>query len=174
MNHIVIIGFMGSGKTRVGKRLAQDLELPFVEVDKSISKKMGMNINDIFQKFGEPYYRALETLTIKELADNKERMVISLGAGLPMQEQNQKLIPALGTVVYIKGSVDTLLKRLEDSNNPMTEEENYQDKIRRMLKQRDPVYQKFADITVQTGTKPFEDLVAEIKEQVEQASEKNS
>ncbi|MBQ8306839.1 MAG: shikimate kinase [Blautia sp.] len=174
MNHIVIIGFMGSGKTRVGKRLAQDLELPFVEVDKSISKKMGMNINDIFQKFGEPYYRALETLTIKELAGSKERMVVSLGAGLPMQEQNQQLIPALGTVVYIKGSVDTLLKRLEDTNNPMTEEENYQDKIRRMLKQRDPVYQKFADITVRTGTKPFEDLVAEIEEQIKQVSEKNS
>ena len=54
MNHIVIIGFMGSGKTRVGKRLANDLNMPFVDVDKAIVKKMGMSIKEIYQRFGEP------------------------------------------------------------------------------------------------------------------------
>ncbi len=173
MNHIVIIGFMGSGKTRVGKRISQELGLGFVDVDRAISKKLNMSLKEIFQKFGEPFYRALETMTIKELAENKERKVISLGAGLPMQEQNQKYIPALGTVVYIKGSYETLRKRLEDSSNPLLEGEDHEEKIQKLLKQRDPVYAQFADIVVETGIKPFEDLVAEVLEKLE-AFEKNS
>ena len=78
MNHIVIIGFMGSGKTRVGKRLANDLQLPFVDVDKTIVKKMGLTIKEIYEKFGEPFYRALETMKIKELLEDKEKKVVSL------------------------------------------------------------------------------------------------
>ena len=92
MNHIVVIGFMGSGKTRVGKRLSSDLGLTFVDVDKVIVKKMNMSVKEILQKFGEPYYRALETMTVKALIEDKERKVISLGAGLPVQEQNEQYI----------------------------------------------------------------------------------
>lgn len=103
MNHIVVIGFMGSGKTRVGKRLSSDLGLTFVDVDKVIVKKMNMSVKEILQKFGEPYYRALETMTVKALIEDKERKVISLGAGLPVQEQNEQYIKQLGTVVYLKG-----------------------------------------------------------------------
>ena len=93
MNHIAIIGFMGSGKTRVGKRLSQELGIPFVDVDKAITKKMKLTVKEIFQRFGEPFYRALETMEIKGLLEDEERKVVSLGAGLPLQEQNQKLIP---------------------------------------------------------------------------------
>ena len=79
MNHVVIIGFMGSGKTRVGKQLAKDLELPFVDLDRLITKKMNLSSREIFEKFGEPYYRALETLAVKQLIQDPERKVISLG-----------------------------------------------------------------------------------------------
>ena len=118
MNHIVIIGFMGSGKTRVGKKISQDLGLPFVDVDKAITKKLNMTLKEIFQKFGEPFYRALETMTIKELAADPREKVVSLGAGLPMQEQNQKLIPTLGTVVYIKGSYETTAQSAGGDEQP--------------------------------------------------------
>ena len=173
MNHIVIIGFMGSGKTRVGKRLSKDLGLEFVEVDKVITKRMNLTVKDIFRRFGEPFYRALETTTIKALIQDEERKVISLGAGLPMQEQNKKYINQLGVVVYIKGSVDTLKKRLEGNNNPLLEEDNSDEKIRKLLKQRDPVYAGFADIQVVTGVKTFDELIEEIKQKLE-ALEKNS
>ena len=173
MNHIAIIGFMGSGKTRVGKRLAQELGIPFVDVDKAITKKMKLTVKEIFQRFGEPFYRALETIEIKSLLEDEERKVVSLGAGLPLQEQNQKLIPELGIVVYIKGSEATLLKRLEGTNNPLLEGENPEEKVKKLLKQRDPVYQKFADITVETGIMPFEDFVKKILQEIE-AYEKNS
>ena len=84
MNHIVIIGFMGSGKTRVGKRLAKDFNLPFVDVDRVVSKKMNLTMKEIFDRFGEPFYRALETTVIKALIDDPEQKIISLGSGLPM------------------------------------------------------------------------------------------
>ncbi len=166
MNHVAIIGFMGSGKTRVGKRLAQDLDLPFVDVDRMIIKKMGMSIKEIFEKFGEPFYRAMETLIIKELAEDSETKIISLGSGLPMQEQNQKYIKKLGTVVYLKGSLATLQKRLDGTNNPLLEGGDQGDKIKKLLKQRDPIYSKYADITVITGEQPFESLVKEIEEEL--------
>ena len=152
MNHIVIIGFMGSGKTRVGKRLAKDFNLPFVDVDRVVSKKMNLTMKEIFDRFGEPFYRALETTVIKALIDDPEKKIISLGSGLPMQEQNAKYIKKLGTVVYLKGSYTTLKKRLENSSsNPLIEGEDKEDKIRKLLKQRDPVYTKFADVEMITG-----------------------
>ena len=129
MNHIVIIGFMGSGKTRVGKRLAKDLGLPFIDVDRLIVKKMNMSVKEVFERFGEPFYRALETMAVKELSTDSER--------------------------------------LEGSNNPTLEgAENKEDKIKKLLKQRDPVYEKFADIKVVTGVKPFDELIAEIEEKL--------
>ena len=100
MNHIVIIGFMGSGKTRVGKRLAKDLGLPFIDVDRLIVKKMNMSVKEVFERFGEPFYRALETMAVKELSTDGERKVISVSAGLPLQEQRiwlQTLFSILNT-----------------------------------------------------------------------------
>ena len=174
MENIFLIGFMGSGKTRVGKRLAQEYGLPFIDVDRVVTKKMNLTISEIFQRFGEPYYRALETLVIKELTNDKERKVISLGSGLPIQEQNQKYLKDLGTIIYLKGSLETLKKRLEaGSSNPLLEGDDREDKIKKLLKQRDPVYAKYADIEVITGVKPFEALIEEIKEKLE-AFEKNS
>ena len=167
MNHIVVIGFMGSGKTRVGKRLSSDLGLTFVDVDKVIVRKMNMPVKEIFQRFGEPYYRALETMTVKALIEDKEKKVISLGAGLPIQEQNEKYLKELGTVVYLKGSLATLKKRLEGSSkDPMLDGDDRDEKIKKLLKQRDPVYQKFADIQVTTGEVPFEELIKEIEEKL--------
>ena len=160
MNHIVIIGFMGSGKTRVGKRLAKDLGLPFIDVDRLIVKKMNMSVKEAF-------YRALETMAVKELSTDSERKVISVSAGLPLQEQNQKYLQSMGTIIYLKGSAATLIKRLEGSNNPTLEgTENKEEKIKKLLKQRDPVYEKFADIKVVTGVKPFDELIAEIEEKL--------
>ena len=173
MNHIVIIGFMGSGKTRVGKRLSGDLGLPFVDIDRAITKKMDMSVKDIFQRFGEPYFRALETLAVKALIDDKERKVISLGSGLQIQEQNEKYLKNLGTIIYLKGSAETLKKRLEgNSTSPFLEGENRDEKIKKLLKQRDPVYARFADIQVVTGVKPFDGLIQEIEEKLEAYTKK--
>lgn len=167
MNHIVLIGFMGSGKTRVGKQLAKDLGLPYVDLEKKITKKINLSAREIFAKYGEPFYRALETYALKELLDEKEKCVVSVGAGTPMQEQNEEYLKKLGKIIYIKGSYETLKERLEGSGkSPLLDGENREEKIKKLLKQRDPVYAKFADFTVITGEKPFEELVKEIEEKL--------
>ena len=167
MNHIVIIGFMGSGKTRVGKRLAKDFDIPFVDIDRVVTKKMNLSSKEIFDRFGEPFYRALETTAVKALIEDPEQKVISLGSGLPMQEQNEKYIKKLGTVVYLKESYETLKKRLENSSsNPLIEGADKADKIKKLLKQRDPVYAKFADVEMITGDKPFEELIGQLEEKL--------
>lgn len=167
MNHIVIIGFMGSGKTRVGKRLSKDLNIPFVDIDKVIVKKMNLSVKEIFDRFGEPFYRALETTVVKALIEDPERKIISLGSGLPMQEQNDKYIKKLGTVIYLKGSLATLKKRLENSSsNPLIDGEDRDEKIKKLLKQRDPVYAKYADIQIITGDKTFDALIGELEEKL--------
>lgn len=174
MNHVVLIGFMGSGKTRVGKRLSKDLGLPFTDLEKMIISKTNLSMREVFERFGEPFYRALETVALKELLEDTERKVISLGAGVPLQEQNQKLLKELGTVVYIKGSFETLKERLEGSGkDPLLDGDDRDEKIRRLLKQRDPVYSKYADIQVITGVKSFDGLIQEIEEKLA-AYEKNS
>ena len=166
MNHVVIIGFMGSGKTRVGKQLSRDLGLPFVDLEKLIVKKMNLSVREIFEKFGEPFFRALETREIKELIELDKPLVISIGAGLPIQEQNQKYLKDLGIVIYLKASVETLAKRLEGSSS-FHAGENLPEKIKKLLAVRDPVYEKMSDIQVVTGVKPFEGLICEIKEKLE-------
>ena len=174
MNHVVLIGFMGSGKTRVGKRLSKDLGLPFTDLEKMIISKTNLSMREVFERFGEPFYRALETVALKELLEDTERKVISLDAGVPLQEQNQKLLKELGTVVYIKGSFETLKERLEGSGkDPLLDGDDRDEKIRRLLKQRDPVYSKYADIQVITGVKSFDGLIQEIEEKLA-AYEKNS
>ena len=84
-----------------------------------------------------------------------------------MQEQNEKYIKKLGTVVYLKGSYETLKKRLENSSsNPLIEGADKADKIKKLLKQRDPVYAKFADVEMITGDKPFEELIGQLEEKL--------
>ena len=169
MRHIVLIGFMGSGKTETGKRLAQEMRIPFLDVDKKITSEMRMSVADIFSRFGEVFFRALETKAIKELGQGKQRMVISVGGGLPMQQQNHKYLKEIGIVVYLKGSVDTLKKRLQgDRTRPLLQGADLEGKIRKMLAAREPVYEKLADITVVTADQPFGELIGQIRKQVEE------
>lgn len=168
MGHIVLIGFMGSGKTETGKRLAKEMGIPFLDVDKKITSEMRMSVADIFSRFGEVFFRALETKAIKELGETEERMVISVGGGLPMQPQNHKYLKKMGTIVYLKGSVDTLKKRLRgDRTRPLLQGADLEGKIRKMLASREPVYEELADITVVTANQPFGELIRQIREELE-------
>ena len=125
-----------------------------------------MSASDIFQKFGEPFFRAMETYIVKGLLESEDRMVISLGAACPCQEQNEAYIRQLGTVVYLKGSPEVILGRLREVPGSLLESAG-EEKVIRMLHARDPVYQKFADITVQTGVVSFEELVKKIETKLE-------
>lgn len=171
MNHIVLIGFMGSGKTKVGKQLAENLKLEFVDVDKAITQKMKMSIGELYQRFGEPYHRALETMFVKGFLEDTERKVICLGSSLPLQEQNHKYLKELGIIVWIDGSAETFAKRLE--KNPMFAGEDREEKIKKLLKQVNPIYEQFADVHVMTGKQPFLSFLEDIEQKIA-TYEKNS
>lgn len=162
MKHIVLIGFMGCGKTRIGRELAHKLKLPFVDVDKEIVEKEGMPIADIFDDKGEAFFRELETEMFKTLVAKKEQSVISAGGGLPIQENNQKYLENC-EVVYLTATVDVLAKRLSgDKKRPILKGGNLREKITTLKAKRDPIYERVSDITVDTSDVAVDKIVAQI------------
>lgn len=163
MKHIILIGFMGAGKTSVGKSLAHELEIPFVDMDDEIVKKAGMPITEIFAEYGEPYFREIETNVLEELLDLKERHVISAGGGVPMQEVNQPLLKQAGVVVYLKADTEILVKRLQgDTTRPVLHGGDLRGKITVLQAGRAPVYEKVSDFQVITDEKSLVEIVNEI------------
>ena len=98
-DNIVLIGFMGCGKTTVGKKLAADLSFVFLDTDQYIEEKEAMTINDIFATKGEEYFRGLETSSLEELVQRTEKSIVSSGGGLPLRKENAELLQKLGFVV---------------------------------------------------------------------------
>lgn len=167
MNHIVMIGFMGAGKTTVGRRLARALNLTFTDTDDRIVNKMQMPVTEIFSTYGEAYFRRLETETVKELISEKTRCVISVGGGLPMQEVNQPYLKELGTIVYLRATVDTLIDRLKaDSTRPMLKGGDLRTRIETLMEARQETYEKTADIYIDTDGKKISELILEISEKI--------
>ncbi len=166
---IILIGFMGAGKTSLGKAVAKELNIPFLDTDDLIEKSEGMTISEIFARHGEEYFRELETKTMKELSQREERFVLSVGGGLPLREENRPLLWETGCVVYLQVGIDTLVKRLEnDTKRPILRqgEGTLEEKIRRILDEREPLYLEAADIVVINDHKPFSAIVHEISEVV--------
>lgn len=162
-NNIVLIGFMGSGKTSVGDCLANKLSFGFVDTDQMIEEKNQMAITKIFAEQGEEYFRDLETNTIKDMLQNFESCVISTGGGLPLREVNSDILKELGYVVYLKVSRDTVLARLKgDHSRPLLAGENASEKVDTMIKYRDPIYEKAADAIVIVDNKPIYTIMNEI------------
>lgn len=163
MNHIILIGFMGAGKTTIGKKLAKTLEIPFIDTDEMIEEQTGRIISDIFAEDGEAYFRNLETQMLYQLLEKHDRCVISAGGGLPMQQINRPLLKKLGTVVFLEANIESLLKRLQgDQSRPKLQGGDLREKIEHLMSQRLEVYLEVADVRVATDTQGFKDIVSEI------------
>ena len=109
---ITLVGYMGSGKTTVGKHLANALNLPFIDLDSCISKQYGASIPSIFSAKGEVYFRQIETQTLKELFENNKQFVLATGGGTPCYGNNMALILAQSVTVYLNVTPDVLCQRL--------------------------------------------------------------
>ena len=165
MNHIIIEGFMGSGKSKVGKTLAKNMGLPYIDVDKLITSKMNMSVNDIFERFGEPYFRAMEGFILKQLLDEKKRSIICIGGGLATFESNVTYLKKLGKVVYLKKPVAELAARLEEkrADDPFFKGTKIADKVKKMLAEREPYYKKAADMILDAKGMTIEQMAEEIQ-----------
>lgn len=162
-NNIVLVGYMGSGKTTIGKCISCELGYEFIDTDEYIVKKEGMSINDIFSKKGEEYFRRLETDTVRELGTVLHNAVIATGGGLPMRDENRKLLKDLGTVYYLKTEADTIFRRISgNEDRPLLLCENPYERICSMLNEREPNYLLSADVLICTDNKSVEDVAREI------------
>lgn len=158
---LVLVGMMGAGKSSIGRKLAQRLNLPFVDADTEIERAASMSISDIFAKHGEPYFRAGEARVIARLLDGGPQ-VLATGGGAFMHPQSREAIRAKAISVWLKADYDVLMKRIKRRNDrPMLKTNDPGETLRRLMQERDPVYAE-ADITVHSRDVPHEIIIAEI------------
>jgi len=113
MRKIILLGYMGCGKSTIANRLSKITEIPFVDLDKSIEERTNLSINEIFQMHGEIYFRKLEREVLIELLKAPAALIIGLGGGTPCYANNHELLQGENIIsVYLKASVDTLFERL--------------------------------------------------------------
>lgn len=163
--NIILIGFMGSGKTSVGIKLSYRLKYPFCDTDRQIERMQGKSISEIFASKGEAYFRQMETDCIKKLiSDNAGgTYIFSTGGGTPVKEENRELLKQLGMVVYLKVSADVVYNRLKgDTKRPLLQTDNPKARIEELLKMRQDAYESAADIVIDTDGKNLNDIVEEI------------
>lgn len=110
---VFLIGFMGVGKTTLGKKLAKKLDVPFYDTDEEIEKEMGMTVKDLFSKYGESYFRNLEKVWLQNISKNPA--VIATGGGMPCDEKRLSLMKSTGTIVYLERPVKELFNRLKNA-----------------------------------------------------------
>lgn len=163
MKNIVLTGFMGTGKTAVGKELAQLLDLKLIDVDTEIEKSEKMTINDIFKQFGEPRFREIETDMIKKIS-RKKNVIISTGGGAVLKQENMDALRKTGIIICLMATPETILKRTSiNSDRPLLKVENPFEKINELLNFRRPFYEK-ADIIIDTEHKTPLQIAEEIIE----------
>lgn len=161
--HMVLMGFMGSGKTTVGSTLATMLSMEQVDVDQAIEEKAGMSIGDIFQLYGEETFREMEKEMVAQLSNQKEPTVICSGGGVVLHPENVNALQKTGTVVWLKASPEEIYRRIkEDTGRPLLKDSMSVEKITSMLRGRLPLYEKAAHLVVETDGKNTETISREI------------
>lgn len=154
MNNIILCGFMGCGKTTVGKNLSALANMKFVDMDKYIEKKSDMTVSEIFEKFGEEGFRDMEHKACLELSESTD-YVIASGGGTLVFERNVEVLSKTGTIVLIDVSYETLCNRLKnDKKRPLLQCENRNEKIQELLNKRMPLYKKASAVTVNGDQAP--------------------
>lgn len=162
-DNIILIGFMGSGKSTTGRQLAKKLSYEFCDTDALIEERAKKKISDIFAENGEEYFRKLETETIEDMLDTVAKTVISPGGGLPLRECNAKILNKLGYVVYLKINKATVLKRLAgDTTRPLLSGDHVEQKIEQLLDYREPLYEIASNLTIIGDHKNVDEIVEEI------------
>ena len=162
--NVILVGFMGAGKSSVGRLLARRLGRCFVETDEMITAREGRSIPEIFAERGEPYFRALEEEMLG-LLTLKRQDVIATGGGLPCREGRPEALRALGTVIWLAGDFDALYERAQRSGaRPMLASRTRED-VEALYRARTPFYAQ-AHLTVDTTGLGTDQIVARILRQI--------
>ena len=165
MKNIVLTGFMGTGKTAVGKELARLLDIPLIDIDTEIEQAERMTINDIFKQRGESGFREIETAMIKKISQ-RENSIISTGGGAVLKDENMETLRKSGIILCLMASPGTILQRVGNNNErPLLQGENPFQNIKELLHVRKPFYAK-ADIIIGTDNRTPLQIAEEIIERI--------
>lgn len=164
--HIVLVGYMGSGKSTIGRSLASQLNIPFIDLDHYIMEKEQLSVNEIFKSKGEIYFRKRETFYLHEILQNNQSLILATGGGTPCYGSNMELLKKYATTIYLKTSIKTLVSRLSFNKlkRPLIahiSKENLPEFIAKHLFERASFYQQ-SKFTLTTDNKSIKEIVAEI------------
>ncbi len=161
--NIILIGFMGSGKTTVGYKLSYRLRTPVEDTDKLIERREGRTISEIFRESGEPYFRNLETELLKEIKERTYARIISVGGGTPVKSRNRQLLKECGTVIYLRTKPETVYKRVKnDDSRPLLQCEDPMAKIRELMASREDAYEECAEVIIDTDELTMDEILNQI------------
>ncbi len=161
-NHpIVLVGLMGAGKSSIGRRLAEKIELPFVDADHEIELAADKSIAEIFKDHGEVYFREGERRVISRLIKNGAQ-ILATGGGAFINDETRASIAARGVSLWLKADLPLLMKRvMKRSDRPLLQNENPEAVMQRLMDSRYPVYEK-ADVTVESKDIQHTQMVNEV------------
>lgn len=162
-DNIILIGFMGSGKSSVGRGVSQKLTCEFCDTDVLIEEEAGESVQEIFGTKGEEAFRELETKVLKKIQTNRKKIVLSTGGGVPLREENRTILKKLGIVIYLNACEDEIYNRLqEDGTRPLLQGEDPKAKISNLMKKREALYQSAADFVVATDGLSVEEVIQKV------------
>lgn len=162
-DNIVLIGFMGSGKTTFGKALAKHMNMEFLDTDAYIEEKAGKSIPQIFAEDGEAEFRRLETQILQYLRDSVKRTVLATGGGMPLRRENAGLLKEIGKVCYLTAAPQVIYNRVKgDGNRPLLQGEDPYGTICHLMKERSPLYEQAADVVVDANSNDVEEMLGRL------------
>ncbi|WP_176086294.1 shikimate kinase [Martelella sp. HB161492] len=145
--NLILVGLMGAGKSAIGKMVADALAIPYIDTDAEIEKAARMSISELFEKYGEPEFRALETRVIERIL-TEGPAIVSTGGGAFINPVNREMIASAGLSMWLKADLETLWDRVRRrSTRPLLKTENPKETLRALMESRYPVY-GLAEITV--------------------------
>ena len=164
--NVYLIGPMGSGKTTIGQRLAKRLCREFLDNDHELQEQTGASVNLIFDLEGEEGFRKREADMLKKLTA-RQNIVLATGGGTILAPENRELLSSTGTVVYLRTSVTQQIKRLSrDRTRPLLQSGDRKEKLLRLAKERNPLYEELAHITFQSRSRSLDSAAEALYQEI--------
>ena len=161
--NIFLIGPVGAGKSTIGKQLAKELKLEFIDSDSMIEKKCGVDINWIFDLEGEDGFREREKSVIADALAEKQNIVLATGGGAILDADTRSLLSSRGKVVYLQATIEQQLERTaKDTKRPLLRVDDREKVLRELMDEREPLYRSIADVVVETNGATVKNIVNKI------------
>lgn len=162
MKNIFLIGFMGCGKSTIARKLSKKLGIEQVEMDEAIVQEQGMQITEIFEKYGEEHFRDIETDLVTRL-QSKNGVIVSCGGGAGLREENRRMMKAAGVIVWLTAEPETILERVKHSTDrPVLNGRMNVEYIAELMERRRACYEASADFMVSTDGKEIDAICEDI------------